>query len=125
MKRCFLLLCTITILGLWMIPGWSQSSMTHVPTDGFEVVQRPAAVFVHDEHNALAGVTDCWVCHHMDGEPDPDQSSEGIPCSSCHPETNPDGTPLMQAYHEQCKGCHEQEGKGPLACGQCHVQNGG
>jgi hypothetical protein len=29
---------------------------------------------------------------------------------------------LAKAFHLNCKGCHEQRGKGPIMCGQCHVK---
>jgi hypothetical protein len=26
------------------------------------------------------------------------------------------------AYHKQCKDCHVEMKKGPVACGECHVK---
>ncbi|MBA4358368.1 MAG: acidic cytochrome c3, partial [Desulfovibrio sp.] len=41
----------------------------------------------------------------------------------CH-KVKPAGkaTGLQRAYHKQCIDCHRTKGKGPLACGQCHVR---
>ncbi len=91
----------------------------------FENPQRPIAVFDHDGHNEKAELEDkCWFCHHNDGtNPSEDESSEGTPCADCHSVKPDDGTtPLMEAYHKQCITCHEEKGKGPVACGQCHVR---
>lgn len=121
------LLTIIALVIAYMAPmAFSQDDMTHVPTDGFAKLQRPQVAFEHDAHNEKAGLEDCVVCHHGktdDGKQDLENSSEGEPCSSCHAETRTDGgTPLMRAYHRQCITCHEKEGKGPVACAQCHAK---
>ena len=97
--------------------------MQNVSRAAFENPERPAAVFLHDDHNEKAGIEECYLCHHDDGSnPDPDNSTEGTPCADCH-ELNPDeGTSLMDTYHTQCIGCHEERGSGPVACGECHVK---
>ncbi len=107
-------------------PVYSQADMTHLSDPAFENSQRVPAVFEHDAHNELANLGDdqCYLCHHMDGSaPDPDDTSEGIPCSDCHyVDAGEDSTGLMDAYHKQCIDCHEERRAGPLACGECHVK---
>ena len=117
-----LLLAATVVFLLPALP--SQGFIEEISSDAFENGQRPPAVFMHDEHNAAAELEDqCWFCHHMDGSaPSEDESSEGIPCSDCHMVDAEDATPLMEAYHQQCIDCHEEKGKGPLACGECHVR---
>jgi len=116
-------LCLLVIA--YMAPAaFAQDDMTMVPVDAFTKLERPRVPFVHDEHNEKAGIDDCVVCHHSkndDGTRDMENSSEGESCSSCHDVKRTDGgTPLMRAYHRQCIDCHKKEGKGPVACGQCH-----
>lgn len=94
--------------------------------DALRPLQRPVSRFMHDEHNEKAGVEDCYICHHAyteDGVLDTGDSSEGNPCSDCHMrKTGGDGTPLVKAYHMQCKSCHERQGAGPRVCGECHTK---
>lgn len=120
----------LTILALiiaYMAPmAYSQDDMTHIPVDGFAKLERPQVPFEHDAHNEKAGLDDCVVCHHSmndDGTQNLEESSEGESCASCHEVERADGgTPLMRAYHKQCITCHEAQGKGPVACGECHVK---
>ena len=103
--------------------AWSQDEMTVVDNSVFDNPQRPPSVFVHDEHNETAGIDDCSVCHHVyeDGQLVADESSEDMRCSDCHDLESADDQPsLMNAFHANCKGCHEAEGKGPIICGECH-----
>jgi hypothetical protein len=121
------LLTIIALVIAYMAPvAFSQDDMTHVPVDAFGKLQRPQVAFEHDLHNEKAGLEDCVVCHHGktdDGKQDLEYSSEGEPCSSCHEvDRTDDGTPLMRAYHRQCITCHENEGKGPVVCGECHAK---
>lgn len=108
-----------------LTPAWSQDDMTVVDNSDFIDPQRPPSVFEHDLHNENAGIDDCAVCHHVyeDGELVVDESSEGQRCSECHDLSGSDDQPgLMQAFHTNCKGCHEETGRGPIMCGECHVR---
>lgn len=79
--------------------------------------------FAHKRHAALVG--DCSTCHHLRPQ-DPD-ALETTRCSACHQDSfnpdHPERTGLKAAYHLQCIQCHEKEGKGPVGCKGCHLQN--
>ncbi len=104
----------------------SQEEMVLVDNDAFETPRRPPAVFRHDEHNELAQIEECNVCHHVydeTGQPVEDESSEDQRCSDCHDvEASSEQPALMQAFHTNCKGCHKDRNDGPTMCGQCHVR---
>ena len=110
------------------MPAFSQYDMTHLADEAFGEKQRPPAVFNHDQHNEIAEIYECNVCHHMyqDGELLEYESSEDMECSDCHnvKEGYPN-PPLMKAYHDLCQGCHEERGAGPITCGECHPRDGG
>ena len=120
---------TLTIIALviaYMAPvAFSQDDMTQIPVDAFAKLERPQVAFEHDVHNEKAELEDCVVCHHSkneDGTQNIEESSDGETCASCHEVERTDGgTPLMRAYHKQCITCHEEQAKGPVACGECHV----
>lgn len=130
MKKVLSILTIAVLAALYLMPTVAFSSEevdTWFNLEPFGELERPVAVFDHDEHNELAGLEDnCAVCHHAfdeDGNLLEDESSEGTYCSECHAvERNDGGTPLMKAYHLQCQSCHEQEEKGPVTCGECHVK---
>ncbi|MBU0995196.1 MAG: cytochrome c family protein [Proteobacteria bacterium] len=93
----------------------------------FEKITRPPVRFDHDGHNETNALEDCSICHHrydgkhlLEGE-----SSEDQTCADCHSlrKTKENSMPLMKAFHLQCKGCHEENGKGPKLCGECHVKS--
>ncbi|MBG0777375.1 MAG: cytochrome c3 family protein [Desulfovibrionaceae bacterium] len=126
MKKTILLtLLAVAASLLYLLPAFCQEDMRVIEPTAFENPQRPAAVFNHDAHNEKAGIEgDCYLCHHSEGKPDPDNTSEGTPCSDCHAVKAEKGkTGLMQAYHKMCQDCHQAKGKGPIACGECHVRN--
>ncbi len=58
----------------------------------------------------------CKDCHHnLDDE-------KTYRCSDCHEKTGDDDMPsLSDAFHTKCKGCHEDNGSGPVECNSCHV----
>ena len=118
---------TLVLAGLLtmfvMAAAQAQEDIVELKSDAFVKHARPAAVFKHDAHNEAAEIDDCARCHHVyeDGKLVEGQDSVGTPCSDCHALKAQDDQPgLMTAYHKLCKGCHEAEGKGPMACGQCH-----
>ena len=121
--RITLSLCIVIVLAI--TPAWSQEDMTAVDNSVFDNPQRTPSVFVHDEHNETAGIDDCARCHHVyaDGQLVEDESSEDQSCSECHDMEGTDGQPsLIKAFHANCKGCHQEQKKGPILCGECHIK---
>lgn len=88
----------------------------------FSDPRMPEVAFFHDAHNERANLKKCSVCHHLyEYNVLTDESSEGTPCADCHrPALHPKGFNLSAAYHAQCKGCHLDQKKGPVVCGECH-----
>ena len=101
----------------------AQEDILAVDDSGFSSRIRPDAVFNHEEHNEAAEL-DCAVCHHVyeDGVLIEDETSEDSECSECHGSTDPRNLDLVAKYHKRCKGCHEEEGRGPVVCSSCHVK---
>jgi hypothetical protein len=99
--------------------------MIAISSDAFKAPQRPSSAFRHDEHNEKAQIENCSQCHHVyaDGKLVEDESSEDKRCSDCHAREDSGRQPgLMKAFHLNCKGCHQENQKGPVMCGQCHVR---
>lgn len=116
-------LILVSVLALTL--GYSQEEMSVVENDDYEDPQRPAARFQHDAHNESAAIEECNACHHLyaDGKLVEDESSEDQRCSDCHGPGDEDRQPgLTKAFHRNCKGCHLQQGAGPIMCGECHVK---
>ena len=125
MKKRIFLLMSLLLVGILLIPAFSQEDMEVVDNEGFSKKQRPPAVFRHDEHNEKAEIEDCIECHHIyeNGEKLEDESSEDQSCADCHEEKSIDNKPgLRKAFHTNCKGCHLAKKQGPVMCGQCHVR---
>ena len=122
----------VFLFALWMssllvvASAFSQEDMVSIDDSVFDSPQRPPAVFKHEAHNEAAGIEECQECHHIyddDGKLVEDESSEDQGCWECHELRHSNGKPgLMKAFHENCKGCHLKEKKGPIMCGQCHVR---
>ena len=124
-KRIAFFLVVPALMGLMLLPAFSQEDMVVVDDGGFANKQRPPVVFAHDEHNELAQIEECNECHHVyeDGKKLEDESSEDLSCSECHEEKASGRMPgLRKAFHMNCKGCHSKHQKGPLMCGQCHIK---
>ena len=114
----------IMISFIVLISAFSQEDMTHISNEYFTNPQRPPSVFNHEEHNETAEIEECNECHHLyeDGKKLEDESSEDQLCADCHQPASTERQPsLMRAFHLNCKGCHKQKSKGPVMCGECHV----
>jgi hypothetical protein len=69
--------------------------------------------FGHKAHGEM--IKSCASCHHAD-PPGKEQK-----CANCHGEkTDGKKVSLKEAYHTQCKGCHQKVKKGPTKCNDCH-----
>jgi hypothetical protein len=119
-----LMFVLLPVLIFSWITAYSQDEMEVIDNYAFDNPQREVSVFIHDEHNENAGIDECNACHHVyddDGTLLEDESSEDQSCSECHDLVKSGRKPpLMQAYHFNCKGCHQKEKKGPIMCGECH-----
>ena len=124
MKKAAVFIFASVVVSVFLFTSaYSQEEMTFVDNSVFTNPQRTPSVFRHDEHNETAGVEECNQCHHVyeDGKLLEDESSEDQRCSDCHESKASENTPaLMKAYHTNCKGCHLEEKKGPIMCGECH-----
>lgn len=125
-RKWFSLVLAVQLLALCVVQvALAQDDMKDIKDPAFVVHRRAPAAFAHDAHNEKAKIEDCVVCHHggKDGVIDKTTSTEGTPCSECHPvvATKAGVTPLQRAWHRQCMDCHRKSGKGPLACGDCHT----
>ncbi len=101
----------------------SQEGIEIVSDSAFTKQTRPPVQFFHDEHNEMAAIDECNVCHHMfeDGKPLEDDDSIGMECSECHySKTQDSSADLIRSYHLQCNGCHLKQKAGPILCGECH-----
>ncbi len=93
--------------------------------------KKPGVVFPHKKHSAENGV-ECKTCHHtMASKDDTPQA-----CKECHKKgadtdigdgkvaPNPcfNEKCTKNIFHERCRGCHKENGKGPTKCKQCHVK---
>ena len=124
MAKIILFTFISAMISVFMLASaYSQEDMTVVDNSVFDNPQRVPSFFEHDRHNESAGIEDCSECHHVfkDGEKVEGESSEDSSCSECHGKEASANTPaLMKAFHENCKGCHVESGKGPIMCGECH-----
>jgi hypothetical protein len=112
------------ILAIAVLSVYAQEDVTEVNDSVFNKRMRPAAVFLHDEHNEAAEIEDCAACHHVyeDGQRVEDESSEDMECSECHATGGGYPMEVVNVYHARCKGCHMEEKAGPVMCGECHVK---
>jgi hypothetical protein len=83
-------------------------------------------LFDHDTHTSDFGYAiSCGDCHHTLAE---DEYADAQSCSECHdPDEGDEEVPKRaDAFHQQCAGCHEEYGAGPLMveadCNRCHVK---
>jgi hypothetical protein len=106
------------------VVAFSDIELERLDNSVFEKPHRPGAVFEHDDHNEMAQIEDCFVCHHVyeDKKLVEDESSEDSLCSECHSQkvTPENSIPLDVAFHKRCKTCHFEANKGPVLCGECH-----
>ncbi|MFC1840113.1 acidic tetraheme cytochrome c3 TmcA [Thermodesulfobacteriota bacterium] len=96
-----------------------------IDNSAFDNPKRSPSLFNHDYHMEDLEIEECSACHHVyeDRELVVDESSEGESCEECHPvEPEDKTTPLMKAFHLNCKGCHKERKSGPVMCGQCHLK---
>lgn len=115
----------VLLLAVFAPLAFSQESMIILNHSELGKHERPAVEFNHEKH---ANKIDCLQCHHDFDAYMNNRGGEGQPCSSCHGlQATQETISLEDAFHLQCKGCHESMramGKpgGPVICAQCHIR---
>ena len=108
------------------VAAFSNTEFERLDNSVFQNPHRPGAVFDHDNHNEMAEIDDCAVCHHVyeDKTLLEDESSEDSLCSDCHSlkASQENSISVEVAYHKRCKSCHFEANKGPVLCGECHIK---
>jgi len=113
----------LILVAVFATSVFSQDAVIELNSEGLGVHQRPIVEFGHEQH---ADILECLRCHHNFDQYGNNTGSEGQPCSDCHTKAageNP--VRLQEAFHTQCKRCHEQVleksvASGPVMCGECH-----
>ncbi len=84
-------------------------------------LERPSVQFPHDLHTdaMTEREEDCTLCHVV--------QDDGYLSATYKPLVDADPQEVMDLYHENCIGCHQEiadEGAkaGPVACGDCHLR---
>jgi hypothetical protein len=89
-------------------------------------------LFGHKIHTEVSGYGyACNDCHHHPAEGDaqacrvchlPKEGEVAPVCMDCH-EAGEVEAPMKRtdAFHNQCIGCHQEAGAGPVECSDCHV----
>ncbi len=124
--------CVLIVLFLACIlaasMAWSKEEIEQGIMDlkslGFKKHFQPPVRFDHYLHETLIR---CRVCHHDFNVFSNRNFGKGSKCSTCHKEklNKEIPVPLLMAYHQMCRGCHENYLKwgrrsGPVMCGICH-----
>lgn len=115
----------LILLAIFVTSAFSQDAVIELNSDGLGGHERPLVQFTHEQH---ANILECLRCHHNFDQYRNNKGSEGQPCSDCHAKAAGDNpVPLQEAFHTQCKRCHEQTltkgtASGPVMCGECHLK---
>ncbi len=94
----------------------SRTFFITVP-DIFHDLERAPVAFPHDRHTRALQAEGCTECHPRD--------EKSVLFTFPKQRDNSDADSLMNAFHDSCIGCHNEQaanGKksGPVTCGECH-----
>ena len=117
-------LCVVFASAILSTTVFAQSPPTEITIDnwGYEKNVKGPVPFPHVHHIDFG--FSCDECHHNHTQGDKVQR-----CKSCHSPTgtDPERYKLQNAYHKNCKDCHEERYKaglpaGPFKkCNECHI----
>jgi hypothetical protein len=112
------------IVGVISYAAFSAKPPSREPLRLMFSVAAGNVLFDHKTHTDVTGYgLSCGDCHHTLAE---DEYDDAQSCSECHdPDEGDEEMPKRSdAFHQQCAGCHEDFGKGPVEsnCNGCHVR---
>ena len=105
-----------------------------INTEGWPTDKYEPTTLSHKKH-ATEYKVQCKDCHHVyeDGKNVWEEGKAVQKCSECHnvyklgkdlreATEEEKKLSLFKAYHDNCKGCHKKEQKGPVKCTECHAK---
>jgi len=105
-----------------------------INTEGWPTDKYEPTTLSHKKH-ATEYKVQCKDCHHVykDGKNVWEEGQAVQKCSECHnvyklgkdlreATEEEKKLSLFKAYHDNCKGCHKKEQKGPVKCTECHAK---
>ena len=125
LKFAYVLAACLLVVGAVCYAAFPEKELDQPLRMMFKVVAGNV-LFDHDTHTSEFGyAVSCGDCHHTLAE---DEYADAQSCSECHElDEGDDEVPKRaDALHQQCGGCHEEFGSGPLVvdedCNMCHVK---
>lgn len=120
-------LLVLMVLVLFVSPVFSQEAVMMLNHQVIGAHERAPVKFNHEQHS---GKLECKRCHHDYDEYLNNKGGEDTAqaCTACHGAAGKKNLPpLTEAFHAQCKKCHEElraekKSSGPVMCGECHVK---
>jgi len=102
---------------IWTKPE-NKISIAH--TEIFGILERPQVIFDHNKHTEAFKQEGCKTCHPVDEWGD-------FRFDFPKKVEKKDKTSVMNAYHDECMGCHKKsvkvkEKSGPVICADCHKE---
>ena len=105
-----------------------------IETKGWPKDKYEPTTLTHKKH-ATEYKIPCKDCHHVykDGKNVWEEGQAVQKCSECHnvyllgkdlreATEEEKKLSLYKAYHDNCKGCHKTQQKGPVKCTECHAK---
>ncbi len=103
-------LCTALVFAVVFAVGTGFAAPPDKPLVLKAAKAKGPVTFDHAKHGK-----ECATCHHKDA------AGKEQGCDKCHgAKTEGKKVSLKEAFHTQCKGCHQKEKKGPVKCDECH-----
>jgi hypothetical protein len=129
MKKAILVLAAVAFLATAIFSGAIAADAPESFTIDYLQNKKPPVKFPHLKHSKDNGI-ECNVCHHKLKE-----GADPRACKKCHvkgavtkvdegdaPDPCFNEKCTKNIFHERCKGCHKEKGKGPTKCKECHVK---
>jgi hypothetical protein len=113
----YYLLAILFVIGVVCYTAFAHKA----PEEPIRIMLKSTAgnvIFDHKMHTSEDGYQyECIDCHHAwdEGEEKPEA------CGECHEVNGEDSLKRSDAFHQQCVGCHEDDGTAPVECSGCHA----
>ena len=100
-------MCLLLLIAAFVATAFAATVSAKAPAEVVYETKFGNVTFDHDMHKSQG----CKTCHH---------TGDFTSCKDCH--NGDSAVKAKDAYHQSCKGCHEEKAAGPTKCKECHVK---